>query len=171
MIYCIIIIIAIIVVIIINSSKTILIRPVYLSSFINKQINYKTKEINKHSILIDDDGLDSLSLEDLKKRRKEENLILFYVKFLVNNSYLYTVFKDNYIIICRKISKVYKSGDFIVVKNNHGNYYIREVYSDDRNNKVAVFNPERKDFNIEYINRMNIVGEVINYNKYRIDWI
>ena len=58
MIYCVIVIIAIIVVIIINSSKTILIRPIYLSSFINKQINHKTKEINKHSILIDDDGLE-----------------------------------------------------------------------------------------------------------------
>lgn len=164
-------IIAVIIVLVVNNSN-IIIHPIYLFNFINKHINYKTKELDRSKILIDDDGLDSLSLEDLKRKRKKDNIILFYVKFSINSSYLYRVFKDDYIILCRKINKIYKPGNFIVVVNQ-GNYYIREVYSDNKNNKVAVFSPEKENSNIEleYINRMDIVGEVINYNKYRLGLI
>lgn len=156
----------------INNLSTILVYPCYLFGFINKQIDddFSTEQINNSKLLIDDDGLETLSLEDLKKMRKEEKIIPLYVKFSNKlDSYLYTIFKDRYIVFYKKVNKTYKPGDFIVV-NNYENYYIREVCNDE-NNKVAVFKPKGKDIDPEYVSRMDIIGEVVGYNKYRIGWV
>lgn len=155
---------------IINNTDTTVVHPIYLFNFLKTKINtdFKTESIDRDKILIDDDGLDTINAMELKNLGKKERIIPFYVKVSTKlDSYLYNIFKDNYIILCKRENKIYSKEDYIVVKNC-GNYYLRQVKSDN-GGKVSVYKPD--GFNTEDINRMDIEGKVISYNKYRIGWV
>lgn len=157
--------------IIINTSNTTIIYPVYLFNFLNVNIDdsFKTKQIDEYNLLIDDDGLETINYEEIKRLRKEEKITPFYVRLSTNlESYLHTIFKVNYVLLCQNINKVFNVGDYIVVKNS-GNYYVREV-AVDNGGKVSVYKPEGRT-NTEDINRMDIVGKVTSYNKFRVGWV
>ena len=146
----IIVVVIILVVSFIINDNTRIIYPVYLFEFVNKYINddFRTKHMTESNLLIDDDGFETLSVSDLKRMKKEEKIIPVFVKTSNTlDSYLYEVFKDEYIVLCKKENKIFKVGDFIVV-NHLGNYYLREVYNDDKSGKIAV-----------------------SYNKYKMGWV
>jgi len=170
------VVIIIIASLIIDNFNTITIYPAYLFEFINRKINdeFNIKSLTESNLLVDDDGFEILSVNDFKKLKKVKNLIPVSIK--ISNtlySYLNIVFKSDYIVLCEKVDKniIFKPNDFILVYN-YGNYYIREVCNDNGNDKVLVYSPKGRHIDYaEFINRVDIVGKVINYNKYRVNWI
>lgn len=164
-------VVIVIISIIINNIDTTIVHPVYLFNFLKTNIDddFRTKSINKDRLLIDDDGLDTINYEELKKLWRKERITPFYIRISTKlNSYLYTIFKEGYVVLCKKDNRVYSEGDFIVVRS-FGNYYLREVASDNSGN-VSVYKPEGKN-STEDVNRMDIIGKITSYNKYRIGWV
>lgn len=168
-----IIVVVVLIVSFIINNNTRIIYPVYLFEFVNEFINddFRIKHMTESNLLIDDDGFETLSVSDLKRMKRKEKIIPVFVKTSnILDSYLYRVFKDEYIVLCKKENKVFEVGDFIVVIHQ-GNYYLREVYNDDKSGKVAVYRPCKDCVDPEFVNRMDIVGEVVSYNKYRMGWV
>ena len=169
----IIVVVIILVVSFIINDNTRIIYPVYLFEFVNKYINddFRTKQMTESNLLIDDDGFETLSVSDLKRMKRKEKIIPVFVKTSNTlDSYLYEVFKDEYIVLCKKENKIFKVGDFIVV-NHQGNYYLREVYNDDKSVKIAVYRPCKDCVDLDVGSRIEIDGEVVSYNKYRMGWV